>query len=159
VQPGDQLRSSASSKRAQAICETLVRDHPTTWRRFITLGLVHLDKGDYQRAHCLGSRRHARPAKLGTMTALSAVYLAAKRTRKWRHNPGTGHGPRTQQTPAFSSPSARSTSRSASTSLPRMFSNQALALEPESCAAAMGAGEGQTPISVGMPGSAGGSRP
>jgi tetratricopeptide (TPR) repeat protein len=50
LQQAEQLRLGRQLDRAQAICETLVRDHPDYMVALRTLGLVHLDKGDYQRA-------------------------------------------------------------------------------------------------------------
>src|SRR6266568_5264456 len=81
VQQAEQLRLERQLDRAQAICDGLLRDHPDYMAALHTLGLVHLDKGDYQRA--LDSLVRALmydPQNWGTLTALSAVYLRLKAT-------------------------------------------------------------------------------
>jgi tetratricopeptide (TPR) repeat protein len=76
VQQAEQLRQQGQLDRAHAICDALVRDHPDYMAALHTLGLVHLDKGDYQRAlDCLVRAAMHDPENWGTLTALSAVYL------------------------------------------------------------------------------------
>src|SRR5712692_8488779 len=50
LQNAEQLRAQRNLDRAQAMCEALVRQYPDYMAALHTLGLVHLDKGDYQRA-------------------------------------------------------------------------------------------------------------
>jgi tetratricopeptide (TPR) repeat protein len=76
LQQAEQLRLERQLDRAQAICEGLLRDHPGYMAALHTLGLVHLDKGDYQRAlDCLVRAAMHDPQNWGTLTALSAVYF------------------------------------------------------------------------------------
>lgn len=76
LQQAEQLRRQRQLDRAQAICDGLVRDHPGYMAALHTLGLVHLDKGDYQRAlDCLVRAAMHDPQNWGTLTALSAVYF------------------------------------------------------------------------------------
>jgi len=75
LQQAEQLRLGRQLDRAQAICETLVRDHPDYMAALQTLGLVHFDKGDYQRAlDCLVRAAMLDPQNWRTLTPLSAVY-------------------------------------------------------------------------------------
>src|SRR6266568_3284750 len=81
VQQAEQLRLERQLDRAQAICEGLIRDHPDYMAALHTLGLVHLDKDDYQRAlDCLVRAAMHDPQNWGTLTALSAVYLRLNAT-------------------------------------------------------------------------------
>ena len=76
LQQAEQLRLGRQLDRAQAICDGLVRDHPGYMAALHTLGLVHLDRGDYERAlDCLVRAAMHDPQNWGTLTALSAVYL------------------------------------------------------------------------------------
>jgi tetratricopeptide (TPR) repeat protein len=81
LQQAEQLRLQRQLDRAQAICDGLVRDHPDYMAALHTLGLVHLDKGDHQRAlDCLVRAAMHDPQNWGTLTALSAVYLRLNAT-------------------------------------------------------------------------------
>src|SRR6266566_2700625 len=76
LQNAEQLRAQRHVDRAQAICEGLVREHPDYMAALHTLGLIQLDKGDYQRAlDCLVRAAMHDPENWGTLTALSATYL------------------------------------------------------------------------------------
>jgi len=81
LQQAEQLRQHHHLDQAQAICEGLVRDHPDYMAAVHTLGLVHTDKGDYQRAlDCLVRAAMLDPQNWATLTALSAVYLRLNAT-------------------------------------------------------------------------------
>src|SRR5207237_708683 len=81
AQQAEQLRLEHQLDRAQAICEGLIRDHPDYMAALHTLGLVYLDKGNYQRAlDCLVRAAMHHPQNWGTLTALSAVYLRLNAT-------------------------------------------------------------------------------
>src|SRR5437879_13723548 len=81
LQQAEHLRVQRQLDRAQAICDGLLRDHPDYMAALHTLGLVHLDKGDYQRAlDCLVRAAMHDPENWGTLTALSAVYLRLNAT-------------------------------------------------------------------------------
>src|SRR5262245_28533234 len=76
VQRAEQLRLARQFDQAQVLCEGLLREYPDYTAALHTLGLVRLDKGDYQRA--LDSLVRAAmydPQNWGTLIALSAVYL------------------------------------------------------------------------------------
>src|SRR5262245_55381522 len=76
VQGSDQLRLARQFDQAQALCEGLLREYPDYNAALHTLGLIQLDKGDYQRA--LDSLVRAAmydPQNWGTLIALSVVYL------------------------------------------------------------------------------------
>src|SRR6266566_1435283 len=81
LQNAEQLRAQRNLDRAQAICEGLVREHPDYMAALHTLGLVHTDKGDYERAldYLVRAAMHD-PENWGTLTALSAVYLRLNAT-------------------------------------------------------------------------------
>ena len=76
LEQAEQLRLERQLDRAQAICDQLVREHPDYMAALHTLGLVHLDKGDYQRSlDCLVRAAMHDPENWGTLTALSAAYV------------------------------------------------------------------------------------
>jgi Flp pilus assembly protein TadD len=76
VQQAEQLRQQRQLDHAKAVCEGLLREHPDYMAALHTLGLVHLDRGDYQRALDYLVRAAMRdPHHWGTLTALSAVYV------------------------------------------------------------------------------------
>jgi Flp pilus assembly protein TadD len=81
LQQAEQLRLEGELDRAQAICEGLVRQHPSYLAALHTLGLIHLHKGDYQRAlDRLVRALMCDPQNWGTLTALSAAYLRLNAT-------------------------------------------------------------------------------
>ena len=81
LQQAEQLRLERQLDRALAICDGLVRDHPDYMAALHTLGLIHTDKGDYQRAlDCLIRAAMLDPQNWATLTALSAVYMGLNAT-------------------------------------------------------------------------------
>ena len=76
LQQVEQLRLGRQFDRAQAICDSLLHVHPYYQAALHTLGLVHLDKRDYQRAlDSLVRAAMLDPENWATLTALSATYL------------------------------------------------------------------------------------
>src|SRR5262249_22437924 len=76
LQEAEQLRQQRKFSRAQAICESLVRRYPDYVAALHTLGLIHADKENYQRAFdCLARAAMLNPESWTTLTALSGVYL------------------------------------------------------------------------------------
>ncbi len=72
----EQLRQQGKLDRAQKVCESLVRQYPDYMGALHTLGLVHADKENYQRAlDCLVRAVMLNPRSWTTLTALSGVYL------------------------------------------------------------------------------------
>jgi len=70
------LRQQGKLDRAESICYSLVRRHPKYVAALHTLGLVYLDKGDFERAlDCLVRASMLDPANWMTLTALSLAYL------------------------------------------------------------------------------------
>jgi Flp pilus assembly protein TadD len=81
LQQAEQLRLERQLDRAQTVCDGLVRDHPDYMAALHTLGLIHTDKGDYQRAlDCLVRAAMLDPQNWATLTALSAVYMGLNAT-------------------------------------------------------------------------------
>lgn len=76
MEEADQLRQQGRFDRAEAICYPLVRRHPGYVAALHTLGLVYLDKGDFERAlDCLVRASMLDPENWMTLTALSWAYL------------------------------------------------------------------------------------
>ena len=72
----EQLRQQGKLDRAQTICESLVRQYPDYMAALHTLGLIHADKKNYQRAlDALVRAAMLNPRSWKTLTALSGVYL------------------------------------------------------------------------------------
>src|SRR5689334_2163204 len=70
------LRQQGKLDRAESICYSLVRRHPGYVAALHTLGLVYLDKGDFERAlDCLVRASMSDPTNWMTLTALSLAYL------------------------------------------------------------------------------------
>src|SRR5689334_21963756 len=70
------LRQQGKLDRAESICYSLVRRHPKYVAALHTLGLVYLDKGDFEHAlDCLVRASMLDPANWMTLTALSLAYL------------------------------------------------------------------------------------
>jgi Flp pilus assembly protein TadD len=76
LEEAEGLRQQGKLDRAEAICYPLVRRHPGYVAALHTLGLVYLDKGDFERAlDCLVRASMLDPANWMTLTALSLAYL------------------------------------------------------------------------------------
>ena len=76
LQDAELLRQQGKLDRAETIAYSLVRRHPGYVAALHTLGLVYLDKGDYERAlDCLVRASMLDPANWMTLTALSLAYL------------------------------------------------------------------------------------
>jgi Flp pilus assembly protein TadD len=76
LEEADGLRQQGKFDRAEAICYPLARRHPGYVAALHTLGLVYLDKGDFERAlDCLVRASMLDPANWMTLTALSLAYL------------------------------------------------------------------------------------
>src|SRR5260370_27062902 len=76
LEQAEQLRLQGMLDRAQAICESLMRRHPDYFGVLHTLGLVHVDKRNYQRAlDCLIRAVMLNPRSWTTLTALGGVYF------------------------------------------------------------------------------------
>lgn len=76
LEEADGLRQQGKLDRAESICYPLVRRHPGYVAALHTLGLVYLDKGDFERAlDCLVRASMFDPTNWMTLTALSLVYL------------------------------------------------------------------------------------
>jgi len=76
LQEAEQLRQQGKFDRAEASCYRLVRRYPGYVAALHTLGLVYLDKGDFERAlDCLVRASMLDPANWMTLTALSLAYL------------------------------------------------------------------------------------
>src|SRR5262245_22825244 len=72
----DQLREQGKFDRAQKICESLIREHRDYMAAHHTLGLIHVGKGNYERAFDHLSRAvMLNPRSWKTLTALAAVCL------------------------------------------------------------------------------------
>src|SRR5262249_44727620 len=72
----DQLRAQGKFDRAQKICESLIREHRDYMAAHHTLGLIHVSKGNYERAFDHLSRAAMlNPRSWKTLTALATVYL------------------------------------------------------------------------------------
>ena len=77
LEEAEQLRQQRKLDRAQRICKSLVRQYPDYMGALHTLGLVWIDKKNYQQAfNCLARAAMLNPRSWTTLTALSAVYLA-----------------------------------------------------------------------------------
>lgn len=71
-----ELRQRGQFDRAEAICYPLVRRYPQYTAALHTLGLIYLDKGNFERAlDCLVRASMLDPANWMTLTALSLAYL------------------------------------------------------------------------------------
>jgi len=72
----EQLRQQGKLERAQKICESLVREHPDYMAAQHTLGLIHADRKNYDRAFDHLSRAAMlNPRSWMTLTALAGVCL------------------------------------------------------------------------------------
>src|SRR6266436_4500959 len=76
LEEADRLRQQGKLDRAEAICYPLTRRHPGYVAALHTLGLVYLDKGDFERSlDCLVRASMLDPTSWMTLTALSLAYL------------------------------------------------------------------------------------
>ena len=76
LEEAEHLRQQGKFDRAEAICYPLVRRHPGYLAALHTLGLVYLDKGNFERAlDCLVRASMLDPTNWMTLTALSLAYL------------------------------------------------------------------------------------
>ena len=76
LEEAEGLRQKGKLDAAEAICYPLVRRHPGYVAGLHTLGLVYLDKGDFDRAlDCLIRASMFDPTNWMTLTALSLTYL------------------------------------------------------------------------------------
>lgn len=76
LEEAERLRQQGKFDRAESICYPLVRRHPGYVAALHTLGLVYLDKGNFERAlDCLVRASMLDPANWMTLTALSLAYL------------------------------------------------------------------------------------
>jgi tetratricopeptide (TPR) repeat protein len=76
LEQADQLRQRGELDRAEAICTTLVRQHPDYIAALHTLGLVYLDEGKFERAlDCLIRAQMHDPENWLTLTALGLCYV------------------------------------------------------------------------------------
>jgi Flp pilus assembly protein TadD len=76
LEEADRLRQQGSLDRAEAICYPLARRHPDYVAALHTLGLIYLDKNNYDRAlDCLVRASMRDPGNWMTLTALSLAYL------------------------------------------------------------------------------------
>lgn len=76
LQGAELLRQQGKLDRAESIAYSLVRRNPGYVAALHTLGLVYLDRGDYERAlDCLVRASMLDPANWMTLTALSLAYL------------------------------------------------------------------------------------
>src|SRR5258708_30938745 len=76
LQEAEQLRLQRRFDRAQAVCESLVREHPDYMGALHTLGLIFGDQKKYEEAlDCLVRASMLDPNSWTTLTALSEVYL------------------------------------------------------------------------------------
>lgn len=70
-----ELRQRGNFDRAEAICYPLVRRYPRYTAALHTLGLIYLDKGNFERAlDCLVRASMLDPANWTTLTALSLFF-------------------------------------------------------------------------------------
>jgi tetratricopeptide (TPR) repeat protein len=76
LEEAERLRQQGKLERAQKQCESLVRQYPDYMGALHTLGLIHADRGHYERAlDCLVRAAMRNPRNWSTLTALSGVYL------------------------------------------------------------------------------------
>lgn len=76
LEEAERLRQDGKLDRAESICHTLTRRYPAYMAAFHTLGLVHLDKGNFERAlDCLVRAVMLNPRSWMSLTALSLAYL------------------------------------------------------------------------------------
>ena len=76
LEEADRLRQQGKLDRAESTCFSLVRRYPGYVAALHTLGLVYLDKGDFERAlDCLVRAAMRDPTNWMTLTALSLAYL------------------------------------------------------------------------------------
>lgn len=76
LEEADRLRQQGKLDRAEAICYPLASRYPGYVAAMHTLGLVYLDKGNYDRAlDCLIRASMLDPTNWKTLTALSLAYL------------------------------------------------------------------------------------
>ena len=76
LEEADRLRQQGRFDRAESTCYSLVRRYPGYAAALHTLGLVYLDKGDFERAlDCLIRASMRDPTNWMTLTALSLAYL------------------------------------------------------------------------------------
>jgi Flp pilus assembly protein TadD len=76
LEEADRLRQQGKLDRAEAICYPLVRRYPGYVAAMHTLGLVYLDKGNFERAlDWLVRASMLEPTNWMTLTALSLTYL------------------------------------------------------------------------------------
>jgi Flp pilus assembly protein TadD len=76
LEEADRLRQQGKLDRAESICYPLTRRHPGYVAALHTLGLIYLDKEDFERAlDALVRAAMADPKSWRTLTALSLAYL------------------------------------------------------------------------------------
>ncbi len=76
LEEAELLRQQGKLDRAESACYSLVRRHPGYVAALHTLGLVYLDKGNFERAlDCLVRASMRDPTNWMTLTALSLAYL------------------------------------------------------------------------------------
>jgi Flp pilus assembly protein TadD len=76
LEEAEQLRQQGKLDRAETICYPLVRRYPGYVAALHTLGLVYLDKGNFERAlDCLVRASMLDPTNWMTLTALGLAYL------------------------------------------------------------------------------------
>src|SRR3954452_4452923 len=76
LEEAERLRQQGKLDRAEAICYPLARRYPGYMAALHTLGLVYLDKGNFERAlDSLVRASMLDPTNWMTLTALSLAYL------------------------------------------------------------------------------------
>jgi Flp pilus assembly protein TadD len=76
LEEADRLRQQGKLDRAEALCFPLASRHPGYVAALHTLGLIYLDKGNYERAlDCLVRASMLDPTSWMSLTALSLAYL------------------------------------------------------------------------------------
>ena len=81
LEEADRLRQQGKLDRAETICHALTRRHPGYVAALHTLGLVQLDKGNYDRAlDCPGSRVSGPPVNHTVPAIWQALELPSRRT-------------------------------------------------------------------------------
>src|SRR5712671_7288467 len=76
LQEAEELRLQRKYSRAEEICESLLRRYPDYVAALHSLGLINLEKSNYQRAFdCLARAAMLNPESWTTLAALGAVFL------------------------------------------------------------------------------------
>jgi len=140
LQEAEELRLQRKYGRAEEICESLLRRYPDYVAALHSLGLINLEKSNYQRAFdCLARAAMLNPDSWTTLAALGAVYQRLGANELAAHVLGQARRLKPQD-PSILAILGEIYDEEREYQLARDAYRQALVLEPELLGAAIGLG-------------------